>query len=183
MEPAKIQVQAIPFEEILRSAYETLKIECIGSLFGERRERKSSLIWVVESAHPVQLAARFPNSATLEDGSIRADWSLLYDNIGGYHLHPTTRKKINGVRVTSPGRVYLSKLDRKNLRDDPELIEMVVALRRVKEKGKLGENPFLISGYVGDGQTYRFDVGGYYYSRRIRRAVMQVPGKVLKIFS
>jgi len=164
MEPAKIQVQAIPFEEILRSAYETLKIECIGSLFGERRER-------------------FPNSATLEDGSIRADWSLLYDNIGGYHLHPTTRKKINGVRVTSPGRVYLSKLDRKNLRDDPELIEMVVALRRVKEKGKLGENPFLISGYVGDGQTYRFDVGGYYYSRRIRRAVMQVPGKVLKIFS
>jgi len=60
MNPSVINIQAIPFEGILRSAYETLNVECVGSLFGERVEKKSGLSWVVEATQPIQLAKRQP---------------------------------------------------------------------------------------------------------------------------
>ncbi len=179
---AKIRIQEIPFEEILRSSYETLSIECIGTLFGEDIETRRRLLWVVEAAHPIQLAKRFSASTYPEDGSIRADWSLLYDVLGGYHLHPTGRKQRKGIRRNEPGRVYLSRQDREDLVNDEVKIEVVSALRMVKKPRKLKENPFLISGYLRCGERdYRVDVGGYYYNGGIRKAVIEVPRKILKM--
>ena len=63
-------------------------------------------MWVVEIAHPVQLAKRFPNGVNPEDGSIRADWNLLYKLIGEYHLHPTSRIQRNGIRKKSWKSLY-----------------------------------------------------------------------------
>ena len=82
----------------------------------------------------------------------------------------------------SPGRVYMSKYDIQGLRESPKLIEVVVGLRKVGKKGEISDNHYLVSGYIsGDYGLYRFDLGGYYLDGRIRKAVMQVPEKVLKM--
>ena len=175
---ARIHIQELPFEEIVRSAYETLKVECQGVLFGERVEKKDSLLLVVESAHPIQLTKRYPTQNIPQNGSGRSDLTLLNENIGDYHSHPT-----RGIDV---GLIRLGKLDRKNLEDDNQKIMLLVALREVNRTRKLIYNPYLISGYFssdieGENKTYRLLIGGYYHNGKIRRAEISVPRKILRI--
>ena len=181
MKHGKILIKELPFEEIIRSAYETLKIECGGFLFGERFEKGKKLIWAIESAHPIQLAKRFPSSYEPQDGSIRADWSLLHETIWGYHLHPTSRQQQNGIRKTRPGKICLSECDRKNLREDPKGIEIIMSLKRVKRTITLKDNPFIVAGYLREGGIiYHIDMGGYYFNGRIYKALIEVPKRILK---
>ena len=175
-------LEDLAFEEILRTIYETLSIEGGGSLFGEIRELKSQTKYIVESAHPIQLAIRYPNSMNPQSGSIRADWSLFNEQIGSYHLHPHGRKQKNHIRKTIPGKIYLSKIDRKNLKEDRDKIEIITSLNEVKRKTKLSINPFLISGYIeDDGQKYRFDMGSYINNGRIRRCLIEVSPKATRL--
>ncbi len=181
----KIIIKEIPFEEILRSAYETLKEECGGLLFGERLEIKDGLVWIVEYVHPIQLAVRYPNSLGARKGFERSYWSLLRECIGDYHSHITTTKQKGGVMYADFGRVFLGGGDKKNLRENPDKIEVVMGLREASRTGKLGENPFLVKGYIKEsGNIYRIDVGGYYYQAGLgfRRALIEVkPKRILKM--
>ena len=81
------RLEDLAFEEILRSAYETLKVECGGILFGEIKETKTKSAFNVEYAHPIQLALRYPNGVTPLNDSSRSYWSVMEESIGGYHSH------------------------------------------------------------------------------------------------
>lgn len=177
---AKICLQPLAFEEILRAVHETRTVECSGSLFGINR----NLFWVVESAHPLQLVQRFPNSCDPEDGSSRAYWSLFNSHIGGYHSHIPSRVQKCGERFMEHGRVYIGEIDKERFEHENH-IEIVVATKRVNEARKLkNENPYIVSGYIEDERTiYKFDIGGYYKNSRIRRAEIEVPRKLLRMLS
>ncbi len=181
MDPRNIiQIQTFAFEEILRACLETLNVESIGRVFGERCERRKGISWIIESAHPAQLAKRYPASSDFEVNPARTDFSLISEKLGDYHSHPTSRAQVNGIRRKWPGQVYLSEGDRKDF-EGKDRIEIVVGLRHLKRKSVLEENPLLTSGYIEyQGRIYRFDIGGYYRDRGFRRAIMRVPRKVLK---
>jgi len=59
MKIARIYFQTTPFEGIIKSAYETLRVECQGSLFGRRNPK--TLEWFIESILPSQLVDRKPD--------------------------------------------------------------------------------------------------------------------------
>ena len=181
MDKAIIDINKNSFEGILRSAYETLKRECAGVLFGENAEKKSGLIYHVESVHPIQLAKRFPKSIEYDEDTLkRAEWGLFNECIGGYHLHPASIRPKDEMQGIYHKRVCLSDADSESVKDGK--IEIVISLRKVKKEGKLkNENPFLVSGYIKDGSIYRFDIGGYYRNGRIRRAEIKVPKSILRM--
>jgi proteasome lid subunit RPN8/RPN11 len=181
-ERTEINIEKYAFEEILRSAYETLHIECTGTLFGEKQ--KDGRGWIVESAHPIQLAKRTPNGVDSLVGADRSSWSLCQDYIGGYHSHPVSKIQVNGVKEMSPARVNLSDDDKKEI-TGPDYIELVIAIRKVSHKAILTDNnPFLAGGYIKNkNRIYRFDLGGYYFNnqKRIRRAKISVPSELLRM--
>ncbi len=180
--PIITSLEDLAFEEILRSVYETLKIECRGSLFGVSNESKTKTTFHVESAHAIQLALRYPNSVIPQEGSLRVDWSLQSDCIGGYHLHPYGRQQKDYCLRTKQGKVYVSKTDKKGLREEQGKIEIVTTLNPVKRKTKLSENPFLVSGFIDDdGKSYKFEMGSYIYTNRLRRCEMKVSSRALKL--
>lgn len=172
---SKIHIQEVPFEEIIRSIYETLKLESQGILFGEIYEKRDSLLWVVESAHPIQLTQRFPTRTIPEEGASRGNWSVLNPKLGEYHLHTFRKNYVPSLT--------LSDIDKEGIREHyPNGIEVVILLKEVKRAVKLRQNPDLISGYIEDKQKkYRVDLAGYYYNGGIRRAEITVPRRVLKM--
>ena len=176
------RIEDIAFEEILRSTYETLNVECKGVLFGELKETKSRTAYFVESAHPIQLAIRCPNYIIYTEGSERSDWKLYNEQIGGYHSHPRGRVQENGIRKIEDGKVVPGKRDKRNLKEDQGKIEIITSLKRVKRKINLSENPFIVSGYIdNNGEVYRFDMGSYVYNGRIRRCFVKVSPKALRL--
>lgn len=178
----KIIIKDVPFEELLRSAYEILKKEDGGVLFGEKTERKQGLLWVVESAHAFQLIERYPGS--LGEACERASWGLLYEKLGEYHSHITTIIQRNNEKYINPARVALSVGDKYQLKENPQDIEVITGLREVSRAGKFSENPFLAKGHIREnGRIYRVDVGGYYYIPKIgfRRAKIEVSKRIRKL--
>jgi len=180
---AEIKIEKYPFEEILRSAHETLHIECTGTLFGKRQ--KDELYWIIESAHPIQLAKRTPNQVNSLVCLDRSNWSLYQNYIGGYHSHPVSKIQVEGIKEILPARVNLSDEDKKEI-FGLDYIELVIAIRKVSHKSILKDNnPFLIGGYIENkNKIYKFDMGGYYFNKqfkRIRRAEIFVPSKLLRM--
>ncbi len=174
MAEGKIYFEANPFEEIIRSAYETLRVECIGTLFGQKYEKKSRLIWIVESAHPTQLAERLADRVS--SGCERGDIDILSKNIGGYHSHTMFRKS----HIT---RVSMSSTDVEYLKETPENIEIVIGVKKAKIKRKRKNNPLIKACYISEnGSLYKFEVGGYYLDKGLKRAEIIVPKKVLNQF-
>ena len=169
----KVYIQELPFEEILRSAYETLKVECQGVLFGEQQEKRNGLTWVVESAHPIQLAKRESGRTTPQDNR-RGDWSLISDKIGEYHSHTWDENSV--------GLIKLSEEDKNGLTNDGFQTEIITTIKEVKVTRKVGENLYLVSGYIfHEGRKYKIDIGSYYYNGRIRRAEISVPRRILRM--
>lgn len=164
------------FEELLRSAYETMDKECIGSIFGSKDHLYGEAIWNVESAHPVQLAKRFSTSVRPLWGSIRADWSLSSPQIGGYHSHPDGK--------TGEGATRLNRDSDINLIKGTPLIEVIIAFNPAKSNRPINNNnPFLLSGYLQglfEKEIYRFDLAAYFYSNRVRRATIETSKRLTK---
>jgi proteasome lid subunit RPN8/RPN11 len=159
-----IKLRDLALEEIIRSAWETLKIESDGILFGKLIVNGHKRIFDVFSVHPFQLAERYPNGVYLQDGSERAGHYFFNSVVGEFHSHPTSRKQRKGVRKTDPGRVYLGKeKDLPQLKKTPEQIEMVIAWRKTNRDYSLTHNPYKLSFYLEDNKRfYRFDIGGYH---------------------
>jgi len=180
MEYKKILFNKTSFEEVLRSAYETLDRECYGFLFGEIVDKRGNRLWVVESAHPVQLAKRYPCSSYPE--SERGNWSLSTKNIGGYHSHPPHREQTDGVRTLEQGNLVLSKEDKELIKSLENHVEVVIAIKKVTRKSKIVDNPLVISGYLGyNGNLYRVDIGAYFHNGRIRKALIEAPRSILRL--
>lgn len=176
---AKILIQELPFEEILRACYETLNVESSGNLYGHTEHNRGNLIWVVEAAHPEQLAKRTPRGFEPLPGCERSGWTLFTDYIGGFHLHPRARVQKKGNRKINNGLIYMSKQDKKIFNENHH-IELVVTLNPVLKTERLkNENPYLVSGYIYANGVFRFNVGGYYYNSGVRRAEIVVPEKIL----
>ncbi|HRZ85357.1 MAG TPA: hypothetical protein P5277_01120 [Candidatus Paceibacterota bacterium] len=175
----KTYIQALAFEEIIRSAYETLHVECQGVLFGIQKENKDNLVWIVESAHPIQLVKRYNKKTEPLIGSERGLCSLITEKIGDFHLHPSQKN--------NPGRMALSKTDINGLKENSPGIEILLALKHVKTRKKLKEKPLLISGYLcEDNQTYNINMGVYHYDdfdKRIRRCEIIVSKKMRSLIN
>ncbi len=183
MDPEIIILRPIAFEGILRSVYETVrKSESFGYLFGEVHEKRDkSVDWIVESAIPVQIIKRVPQSIYCDDETEkRYKMPVITENIGDYHSHIPCIVQENYVKREMPGEYRPSKEDEKEL--SPDKISLIVGLKRVKKMGLLVDDLFLISGYLRDNKTlYRIDMGGYYFNKRKRRAILKTPKKALKI--
>ena len=80
MDTETIILKPIAFEGILRSVYETVrKSESFGYLFGEIYEKRNKHInWIVESAIPVQIVKRVPQSIYCDDETEKRFIPVLY---------------------------------------------------------------------------------------------------------
>ncbi len=183
MSITKVVIEEVPFEEILRSAYETLSVEGGGFLFGRIENQNDSLLYIVQSAHPIQLAKRTPSY--IEGETSRASWPGLRTQIGGYHTHPRGRAQNNGERFIENGKLKLSPLDKRNLKSDREEIEIIIALKKAAgRKYQFSNNdPFVIKGYInGEKNSYPFEMGAYVHNGRLRRCQLHVAPTILKQF-
>jgi len=184
MDTETIILKPIAFEGILRSVYETVrKSESFGYLFGEIYEKRNKHInWIVESAIPVQIVKRVPQSIYCDDETEkRCKMPVITENIGDFHSHiPYRILQNDGLRTEMPGEYRISETDEKEL--SPDKISLIVGLKKVKKMGLLVDDPFLISGYLRDNKIlYRIDMGGYYFNKRKRRAILKTPKKALKM--
>ena len=182
----KIVIRDLALEEILRSAFETLKVECGGVVFGDRSIKKSCETYVISSVHPFQLAGRNVSTLDPKDGAERSYLSFLQESIGEFHSHPSGRRQLNYKRTIDIGRVHMSGEDKDALKRDKNKTEIVVAWREVKQKGVLSsENPYLVSGYIENRDLYRgilrFDMGAYIHNGRLRRCPVVVSPKMLRL--
>ena len=176
----KIYIQDKPFEEIIRSAYESSRVECMGNLFGVR---KNGFIWNVEQVHPIQIADRFPTSISTYD-TFRGEWSFLNNHIGFFHSHVTSRESYDGVRLTLQPRANFSAEDIKDITLFPGKLELVIAIKRVKNRRRANQNPRFISGYIEDkNRLYRFDIGACYNNSGFRRAELEISDKMRRLVS
>jgi len=173
----RIYIEDDPFEEILRSAYEALRVECIGKLFG-RAEKDFN--WVIEQAHASQLAYRLPASVDLYDS--RDEWSFQGNYIGDYHSHVCLRGTYEGIRLPMLPKPNFSQADLKDVKAGTTQIELVIAIKKVKNLGRINNNPRLISGYILDKKNLcRFDIAACYYNSVIRRAELEISDKMRRL--
>ena len=175
MKRAKIYFQTTPFEGLIKSAYETLRVECQGSLFGRRNPK--TLEWFIESILPSQLVDRKPDGVYFINklAAPREEAELIKEKIGEYHSHTMFRKD-------HAKKVCMSKFDAEMLKQRKDEIEIIIGVKKAKIT-TLPNNPFLATCYIRNkGNLYRFDIGGYHYSGKLRRAEIIVPEKVIREF-
>lgn len=185
----KIRLTDPALEEIIRSAWETKDVESTGYLYGRHYLAKGISFWYISFAHAMQLAERTPNGCnSFEDGNRHC--YHFYQDVGGFHSHPTSRKQKNGIRKKSPGRVYLSKDGdipnlKERLEERPHEIEIVVGLRKANKIHDLPLCKYLVSYYLHDLDTkknYRIQIGGYYLDNgRVRKAEILVSKRASKV--
>lgn len=173
-----VYLQPLALEELIRAVIETYNRESIGDVFGYTVKRKSPL-YVVEVVHPIQIATRKPTEvsadANYED---RTSWSALGDRLGDFHSHNLYYTK--GGR--SPGTIHLkSDFDVECLRENPQLISIVVAINKTSRVSPVTVNDKLIAGTVKvDGTMYRVGIGVYIYNNRVRKIDIGTSVKALK---
>ena len=178
--PGKIYIQDNPFEEILRSAYETLRVECMGNLFGRQEKGQS---WVVEQVHPVQIADRSPTIVSTYD-SFRGEWSFFDNHIGFFHSHVPASESLGVIRLKLQPRANFSAEDVADLKRMPRKVELVTAIKRVKSRREVNHNPRLISGYIeGQNKIYRFDMAACYYDSIVHRAELAISDRMRRLIA
>jgi hypothetical protein len=183
-----VRIRKNPFDRLVARAYETLRVESIGTVFGEKVERKSGDKFIVEEIDPSQIASRGKNFVEVDNSADRRFHSIVGDGIGGFHSHPYEIGFWRGESGIKYARVNLSDVDLKSFMEfHPGGIEIVVALNPAEHLSKLNIGEHLVSGCFSDNERkFRFSIGAYYLDKcgngafRARRAAISVPVRYLK---
>ncbi len=173
-----IKLKRIALGQLIASAYGVLSVETRGILVGEIANKKSSLDYVIEAAHPVQSAWRTP-SRVVSNAEEECRVKEILNGVGHYHSHLRVREKRNGSSIYSAGRVYLSITDKESIINNyVNAIELVIAMNSTERVSSIRVTPHTIRGcFLDDKKIYRVEIGGYYLDESLRKRRARVSAR------
>ena len=153
--PRVVRITLQAFQNILLSAIEVFKKECLGYLVGYRGEE-----WIVWNAAPYQTAERsfVTTEVQLQKVECVARFAELFlpglEVIGDYHSHAQW-----GTRLRRP---LPSEMDRVDAR--PNMLSLIVAVNELPERAeearwRVERAHRVLRGELG---KYHFELAGYY---------------------
>lgn len=170
------RISGDPFRDSIAFAFETLRRETVGSVYGEVHERKSGNRKIlVEKVYPDQMAKRCPTWTSRNYNAHERFEAINGESFGLLHSHPDET-------------VFLGFDDLLELKERyPQGISIVVALNRAERLIEPHADDFLVTvSFQYRGEKYRARVGVYYLESyqtgnyRKRRSRISVPIRELR---
>jgi hypothetical protein len=165
-------------------AFEDYPRETIGIAYGEQHQGRHGRRVLVSNVDGIQANLKTPLKTDWDITKVRRFETIVGESIGSFHSHTYLRKR-NGE--AEYGQVYMGNVDKKDLDEYLDKIEIIVALNPAQRWSPLTVGDFLASGcFEYRGRLYRFQMGVYYIeptnngNGRVRRSRISVPMRELR---